>query len=196
MVLLQLILAFSCARQVAAESMEPVVWPAGKTAVAWQTRKRMFLLHSVEPVGLNTEVKVKIVKLGELSQISIAIPIDKFASGEPKRDREVVQILKADTQPNLEFNSRSYTPAEWSKFKETPDPSIAGVLKIGGQDFPVTFQIHITELAEQRVIEGLLATTFSAFKIDPPTVGAGLIAKVKDELYLYVHIFERDIENL
>ncbi len=174
---------------------QKVDWPADKSAVAWQTEKRMFLVKNTEPLGMNTEVQVEVTKNGEDQVIRATIPINKFNSGDQTRDKDVVQILKGDVQPNLEFTSRSLSSLEYQDLKAGKLKDLSGILKIGGQDFPVKFDIAMSGEGGAQIVDGSLHATFTQFKIDPPSVGGGLVAKVQDKLKLYLHFHAKDIKG-
>ncbi len=174
---------------------QKVDWPADKSAVAWQTEKRMFLVKNTEPLGMNTDVQVEVIKNGEDQVIRATIPINKFNSGDQTRDKDVVQILKGDVQPNLEFTSRSLSSLEYQDLKAGKLKDLSGILKIGGQDFPVKFDIAMSGEGGAQIVDGSLHATFTQFKIDPPSVGGGLVAKVQDKLKLHLHIHAKDIKG-
>ena len=171
-----------------------VTWPAGRSAVAWMTKKRMFLIKNVEPVGLNTSISI--FKDDDKKTISIRIPINKFDSGEPDRDKDVVRILKGNIQPDLLFTSDAVNDElEKNIMQDQFSGRLSGQLKIGGQSFPVTFNVKKTKDSHGDLLEGELATTFTAFEIEPPTVAGGLVAKVRDDLTLLFRIYLIDIKK-
>jgi polyisoprenoid-binding protein YceI len=174
---------------------QQVAWPSDKSAVAWQTEKRMFLVKTVEPTGINTDVQVEVVKTGEMQVIRATIPINKFNSGDETRDKDVVEILKGQIQPKLEFTSRSLSSLEYQDLKAGNLKDLSGVLKIGGQDFPVTFDITMSGEGATQLIDGSLNGTFTQFKIDPPSVAGGVVAKVQDKLKLHLHIHAKDVKG-
>ena len=100
-----------------AASASGVVFPEGKACVAWKTRKTMFLLKKVEPVGINCSVNIRIDSKGVGKQVIVEIPIAAFDSGEKMRDKKVQEILKSDVAPALVFTSRIYTSEEWGAVK-------------------------------------------------------------------------------
>lgn len=169
-------------------------WTEGKSSVAWMTKKKMFLFKNVEPVGFNTAITV--LKDVNKKTISIAIPIDKFDSGEPDRDKEVIKILKGDVQPELLFTSDAISEdLEKNLLQDQFSGKLNGELKIGRKSFKVIFNIKNGKDGQRMFIEGDLQTSFTAFEIDPPKVAGGLVAKVSDELTLAFRIYLNDIKK-
>ena len=61
---------------------------------------------------------------------------------------------------------------------------LEGDLKIGGVDFPVA----LSAVVSGEEVAGSVQTHFDAFKIAPPTVAGGAVAKVAKELELLYRI--------
>jgi len=176
------------------EESAKIVWPAGKSAVAWVTKKRMFVFQNVEPMGLNSSVRVTLNE--SQKTVSIQIPINKFDSGEPDRDTEVVKILKGDAQPDLLFTSDPISEdLQKNILQDHSVGRLGGKLQIGGKAFPVSFEVKKGKEGQLEFLDGELRTTFTAFDIEPPSVAGGLVAKVKDELTLRFRIFLGDIHK-
>ena len=66
----------------------------------------------------------------------------------------------------------------------TSKGAVEGVLTIAGQETPVT--LSFTE--EGQYLVGKLRTSFSALKLEPPSVGWGSIALVRDPLVLHFRV--------
>lgn len=176
-----------------AKQFFPIDWPIGKSAVAWQTRKTLFLVNSVQPVGINTDIKASVTKADNARIVKIVVPIAKFNSGEPDRDKEVLKILKADIQPAIEFISNPINEKAWQDLMANELKAISGKLSLAGQEFPVSINVEVSGEGIERVLNGRLEARFTDFKIPPPAVAGGLIANVKDVLNLHVHIFAKDV---
>lgn len=162
-----------------------------KTAscVAWRTRKRMFLVSSARPVGVNCDITSRRVETPQGKQIEVRAPIHKFSSGEPDRDKEVLDILKAGVQPDLLVRTAPLTSDPF----DTESGTLAGELSIGGKTYPIEIPYRV-EKAGQVDLVGVVKTTFTAFGIDPPVVGGGMVAKVYDELELHYRLIRDSIE--
>jgi polyisoprenoid-binding protein YceI len=173
---------------VAAAGAGAVPFPDGKTCAAWKTKKTMFLFRKLEPVGMNCAARASIETLGGVKRVRVLVPIAKFDSGEPSRDKEVLKILKADAQPELEFLSRGYTAGEWDALAHTRAAAVEGTLKIGGKEFPVSAPFSFVGEGADAAAVGSFVTSFSAFEIKPPAVGGGLVAQVQDYLELHYRI--------
>lgn len=150
-----------------------------QSSVTWKTSKRMFLVSTQEVVGINNSVKVE-TGMAPSRYIKLIIPIAKFNSGEPERDQEVQKILKANISPNLIFQSRLFKPKEYQKILAGEVDSIDGELTIGKGNFPIAVQLELSG----NFLTGKFKGTFSQFKIAPPKVVGGVVAKVKDKLEL------------
>lgn len=174
-----------------------IAWPNGKSCVAWKTSKRMFLMKTVEPVGMNCDVKAQdqsaIGANGETHKISISVPIDKFDSGEPSRDKDVTSQLKADVQPNLEYTSQELTATDWERLFKGELREIDGALKIAGKAYPVKMSIVGSKEDDDQVVAGSVDTTYTAFDLKPPVIAGGLVAKVHDSLSLHFRLYGKDV---
>lgn len=155
-----------------------------KTCVAWKTRKRLFLLKKLEPAGVSCAVKVEAVPEKDARRLRVVVPIASFDSGEPARDKHVLEILKASVQPELVFLSKPYGAKEWSDLREGRSAALEGELRIGGADYPVS----LSAAAGDGAASGSVKTRFDAFNIPAPSVAGGLVAKVADELELSYRI--------
>lgn len=151
-----------------------------KTCVAWKTRKRLFVFKKLEPAGVSCAVKVEAVPEKDARRLRVVVPIASFDSGEPARDKHVLEILKAAVQPDLVFLSKPYGAKEWTDLREGRASVIEGDLRIGGADFPVSLSAAVADGAAF----GSVKTRFGSFQIPAPSVAGGLVAKVAEELEL------------
>lgn len=160
-----------------------------QSSVSWKTSKRMFLLSTQTPVGINRAVEVQ-TGIKDTRYIRLLIPIDKFDSGEPERDQEVLKILKADIQPKLIFSTSLLKSAEYERLVRGDINEIDGTLSIAKIEHPVTVKITRTG----NFLVGTIKTKFTTFGITPPKVAGGLVAKVNDELELVGRIDLADLK--
>ena len=170
----------------ASHSKGPKIFEESDHCVAWKTKKRMFLVSSQEPVGKNCSITVS---LKEDTDGKFALegvfPIDKFDSGEKDRDAEVLLILGAEKQKNLEFLSSAMTKEEWMNLISSSEAyAMAGKLKIAGKEFDVSFEVETRGEGDNKRYFGHLHSKFSTFNIEPPSVAGGMVAKVRDTLKL------------
>lgn len=157
---------------------------ADKACVAWKTRKRMFMVKKVEPVGVNCALKVSAEAEKDARRLRVLVPIASFDSGEPSRDKAVLDILKAAVQPELSFLSKPYSAAEWADLLAGRADALEGALTVGGADFPVVLSVSVSDGAAAGSAKG----RFTDYKITPPTVAGGAVAKVANELELLYRI--------
>lgn len=154
--------------------------------VAWKARKTMFLVKEVEPVGVNCGIAVSVGSGPDgKAWIQVRIPIKGFDSGSSGRDEEVAKILKSEKQSDLLFKSETMNPADWRLFLAKPQGSLKGTLSIGGEDSPVEFKTVHSRTPGKLQVEGSFVGTYGAFKMVPPVVGGGAIAKAADYLELH-----------
>ncbi len=162
-----------------------ISFPKDQNCVAWKTKKTLFLVKSEEPVGINCSITLTVNSPSTgTKQVLVKVPIEKFDSGEVDRDKEVLLLLKADQQKDLEFLSKEIPDAQWSDYRTGKMTMLQGTLKIAGESYPVELQLRKAEDPAQAMLSGSLETSFTAFKIPPPSVAGGLVAKVKDSLTL------------
>lgn len=160
-----------------------------QSSVSWKTTKRMFLLSTQTPVGINRAVEVQ-TGLNDNRYIRLLIPIDKFDSGEPERDQEVLKLLQANIQPKLIFSTSLMRQAEYDRLVRGDINQLDATLSIAKIEHPVTVEITRTG----NFLVGTIKTKFTTFGITPPKVAGGLVAKVNDELELVGRIDLADLK--
>ncbi len=163
---------------------EPPVYAADKACVAWKTSKRLFLVKRLDPVGVNCAVTVEAVTEKDSRRLRVRVPIAAFDSGDLKRDSHVAQILGAETRPELVFLSRPLAAKDWAALREGKTPELEGVLAVRGADYPVTLSVAVAG----GTVSGSARTSYRAFKLEPPSVAGGIVAKVAEELELLYHL--------
>jgi hypothetical protein len=184
-----------CSNNAQAVDEHKISWASNKSAVAWRTEKKMFLFKSEAPVGINSEIKTSVSRDGGVRTVKVIIPIAKFNSGEPDRDKDVIAVLKGDIQPELEYTSARIDEETWQGLLSGKIKSLGGSLKLGNELFPLEFTISTSGTGTDQLIEGVTETKFSYLKVPAPSVGGGVVAKVKDELSLHLHIYAKDIQG-
>ena len=164
--------------------------------VAWKTKKRIMLLKSLEPVGMNCSIKAKFKKKGSEFYIEVSVPIEKFDSEEPMRDKEVSKILKANIQPNLIISTKAYSLNHWKMVFNSSNFKTNLNLKIANSEFALVTIAKKIEVKGTNVILGKVITNFSSLSLKPPGFAWGLITKVSDYLELHYKIDLTKIEGL
>ena len=154
--------------------------------VAWKAKKVVALVKNVEPIGKNCKITValKSVEAGGFQFVG-RFPVAGFDSQEPDRDKEVNKILKADTHPDLIFESLVMSKEQWSEILQNGTGEIPGNLSAAGVSAALTFAVSAEKNGENYVFTGSVVSNYTTFKITPPKVAGGLIAKAKD--YLEFH---------
>ena len=153
-----------------------------KNAAAWVAKKTMFLVKDMVPVGYNYDIDVTLDKTGK---IVVKIPIEKFDSKEPDRDKEVNKILKVNESKSMIFTSKKITEKQMSKLKTQSLEKIKGSLKIGSQKYDVEFALTYPN---KNSVYGQFIGKMTSFDIEPPGLLGGLVSKVDDYIELHVQI--------
>ncbi len=167
-----------------------VRFPEGKTCAAWKAKKRMFLVRTLEPVGISCDVKVSWLGEGNESRILIVVPINTFDSGEAERDQEVVKILGGDAHPDIKITSEFLTTEVRSEFESGKTVTVKGEVELAGRKVEKPFLVVRDPAGLVARVQ--LQTKFQEFQIEPPTVAGGAVAKVHDVLELHAQILLPD----
>lgn len=164
-----------------------VPWPEDSpVCVAWEADKLFMLVSDERPVGVNCS-GVFLMEQTSAGNVGVVdVPIRGFNSGEETRDEEVAELLSANKSTSLVFKTKPYSRTEWRANVMTSKGAVEGVLTIAGNDTPVT--LSFTE--EGAYLVGQLRTSFSALKLEPPSVGWGSIALVRDPLVLHFRVLK------
>jgi len=165
-------------------SSEPE-FPAGQSCAAWKTKKRMFLVRTVEPVGISCEVKVERSLLEGVWALRIWIPVASFNSGEAERDAEVLKLLKGERYPDILISTEKLEPQLVEDFYKGIEIQVPGRIEVGGKSLERKFSVRKGNQGLARVS---LLTRFKDFDLKPPQVAGGMIAQVRDDLELHAQI--------
>lgn len=163
--------------------------------VAWKAIKTLALVKTVKPVGKNCSIKTEIKK-DEFEgnfYFTSEFPVKSFDSQEEDRDKEVQNILLADKHPIITFKTNSMPKADWKKILDGTTKTLSGTLRVAGRARLFDVPIEVSKVGEQYRVKGLIKTKYSNFRIKPPSVGGGLIAKAKDYLELHFHLLSGKI---
>lgn len=180
---MRLLLALVLSLPLALSAKAPLV--PGDNAVAWQANKRMMFSRSM-PVGVNKVATVEIGAAGKDSfVVKVLIPIDKFDSGAPSRDKEVLKALGAPAQPAMAFESATLTAKELSALRAAGG-TLAGTLTLNNKAHPIQF----TVTADGKTVAGEAHLKMSALDVKAPSFVGGLVMQVADEVDLY---FQYDV---
>ena len=170
--------------------------------VAWKTKKRMFLTHFLEPIGINCSIKAQFKKEDSGFYIEVSAPIKNFDSKEPKRDKEIIKILKANIQPTLIIRTKSYSLEEWKSDWRSNKFKSKITIEIGKKRFPLIVEAQKYEERKRLILRGKVVTRFSHLSLSPPSLAWGLITKVSDYLELHYNLdvlkidgFKKVIDN-
>ncbi|MBF2054179.1 MAG: YceI family protein [Candidatus Sericytochromatia bacterium] len=170
---------------------------SGQHCVAWRTQKTMAMVKRQEAIGTSCSVTVKASKTGDGKyQASVTIPISSFNSKEKDRDKEVLKILQADKQANIEFTTLPLTAAQWQTMLKNGQGAVRGSLKIAGKSYPINTVAKLRKSGSNIEVYGFVQTKFTALGIPAPQVGpGGSIAKVDDYLELHFNLVSSKVQN-
>lgn len=153
--------------------------------IAWKAKKTMFFLNDLEPTGINCNIKTTLVKNGETIRLNGLFPIKSFDSDDSTRDEDVFSILKGETQPTLIFKSSPLVKSliEQVLAKISGHFVLNGELKIARRWYPVKFNIKHQKKSDQIIVfDGVAKSKFSELGLEAPSVLAGIVADVEDDL--------------
>ena len=157
--------------------------------VAYKTRKTLFLVRSVDVVGKNCQVSSQVLpELGGRYLIEVRIQAGAFESGESERDRDVVKILKADKFQELIFRTSAWPSLQWEQLFRQSNFVLGGELTIAGAAHPVQASVRLMRSGQAVVASGVITTQFKELGIEPPKLGMGILAQVKDKLELHFQL--------
>ena len=145
----------------------------------------MFFLNDLEPTGINCNIKTTLVKNGETIRLNGLFPIKSFDSDDSTRDEDVFSILKGETQPTLIFKSSPLVKSliEQVLAKISGHFVLNGELKIARRWYPVKFNIKHQKKSDQIIVfDGVAKSKFSELGLEAPSVLAGIVADVEDDL--------------
>jgi polyisoprenoid-binding protein YceI len=164
-------------------------FPEGQSCAAWKTKKRMFLVRSVEPVGISCELKVERnfneSHPPQLQSLRISVPVASLNSGEAERDAEVVKLLKGESFPHIVIATEKLEPSAVEQFHKGEKLQVRGRIEVGGQSIERNFSVQKDSQGFARVS---LEARFKDFGIQAPRVAGGVVAQVQDQLELHAQI--------
>ncbi|MCB0365540.1 MAG: YceI family protein [Bdellovibrionales bacterium] len=171
------------------ESAADPLFPDEGHCVAYKTRKTFFLVRTVDVVGKNCSVSSQIIpEVGGQYYFELRVPTKSFESGESERDRDVAKILKAEKHKDMVFRTSSWPQSKWEELLKSKSFTLEGKLTIAGKAYPVSAQVEMVRNGHGVVANGLIYSKFKHFGIEPPKLGMGVVAKVRDKLDLYFQL--------
>lgn len=166
------------------------IFKEGDHCVAYSTEKTMFLMKDVRVVGKNCDIEASM----QGGSITIKVPLNKFDSGDSRRDEHVAEILKGDIRDHLLFVSDPVISL--AKAKEGDLIAIKGKLTIGNEEFPIETNGVVVGNGDNRSVAGSIKTAFANFGMEPPTVAGGIVADVHEGLNLHYRIVLSKVKGM
>lgn len=174
---------------ISAEASFASLFQNGQHCVAYQAKKRMFLVAAVKVVGTSCQVAAQVIPdLDQQYHAEISFPISSLKSGEEERDSDVAKLLHADQESELLFTSENLKLDQWKELAAKGQFRLPGKLRIGTEYYPMEAEIQIVDGKEGKEVDGVVKTSFKNLHLKAPKLGLGLVANVKDELELHFHL--------
>lgn len=188
------LLALTLAASGAWGAVEPSLFEEGSHCVAYRVQNTMFFFKTDTVTGKNCEVSAQVLpEVGGLYLIEVNIPIRGFNSDDSERDKDVMKILKADERPEMTFKSMSHSVEKWREMFAKSSFELAGELFIGDKSYPVKLNSRYIQRDDSSEIDGQGSVRFQDLGLTPPTVGGGVLARVKPDLELHFHFTSQRI---
>ena len=168
---------------------EPVVipWDANQSlCVAWEADKLFLLVSDERPVGMACEGAMVLEQGPEGVRSVVEVPVEAFNSGEEARDEAVLEILSGGGAQTIVFKSKFLQRSDWRTLISGQSGTLEGDLTIAG----ITTSVKLNFKRDGQHITGRVETSFSALKLEPPSVGWGSITLVRDPLVLHFRFLQ------
>ena len=160
--------------------------------LAYKTEETILLFVDSDVVGKTCEISARLESEGEHTRYVVSFPIRSLDSGVNMRDKDVIEILSAESDPIIRFVSDFVTGEQVVEALIQGTTMLSGVLEIAGKSHKVLFPLKLSEHSGVWLVTGKLVTSFSEFGLELPAVLGGVVADTRDYLELLVHLrFDR-----
>ena len=164
------------------------IFQHGEHCLAYKTEETFLLFIASDVVGKTCEISARLESEGEHTRYVVSFPIRSLDSGVDIRDKDVIEILSADSDPIIRFVSDFVTDDQVVEALIQGTTKLSGVLEVGGNPYKVLFPLKLSEHSGTRLVTGKLVTSFTDFGLELPAVLGGVVANTRDYLELLVHI--------
>jgi polyisoprenoid-binding protein YceI len=131
---------------------------------SWVSYSMNHPMHSWE--GVCKDVNAAIVvdtKTKAISQVAVALKLDKFDSGNGNRDSHALEVMEALKYPKVTFTS--------NKIKASAEVlTVEGTLNFHGINKPVTIIASQENFTNKIVVEGKFELSLTDFKVERPSL--------------------------
>ena len=156
--------------------------------LAYKTEETILLFVNSDVVGKTCEISARLESEGEHTRYVVSFPIRSLDSGVDMRDKDVIEILSAESHPIIRFVSDFVTGEQVVEALVQGTTTLSGILEVGGKPYKVLFPLKLSEHSGVWLVTGKLVTSFSEFGLELPAVLGGVVANTHDYLELLVHI--------
>ena len=164
------------------------IFQQGEHCLAYKTEETFLLFIDSAVVGKTCEISARLESEGENTRYVVSFPISSLDSGVDMRDKDVIEILSAESHPIIRFVSDFVTGEQVVEALIQGTTKLSGVLEVGGNSYKVLFPLKLSEHSGTRLVTGKLVTSFSEFGLELPAVLGGVVADTRDYLELLVHL--------
>ena len=164
------------------------IFQHGEHCLAYKTEETFLLFIASDVVGKTCEISARLESEGEHTRYVVSFPIRSLDSGVDIRDKDVIEILSADSDPIIRFVSDFVAGEQVVEALIQGTTMLSGVLEIAGKSYKVLFPLKLSEHSGVWLVTGKLVTSFSKFGLELPEVLWGVVGKVLDHLELLVHL--------
>ena len=164
------------------------IFQQGDHCLAYQTEETILLVFDLVVVGKTCEISARLESEGENTRYVVSFPIRSLDSGVDMRDKDVIEILSAESHPIIRFVSDFVTGEQVVEALIQGTTTLSGVLEVGGKPYKVLFPLKLSEHSGVWLVTGKLVTSFSEFGLELPAVLGGVVADTRDYLELLVHL--------
>lgn len=153
---------------------------------------RIALVATSTVRGVNNEVSgtIEWIETDSRPFVNAHLTIDasKFDSGNSTRDNDVRDILNVEEYPEITFELSTILGLGDEELSNLDGEYVAaGHLTAHGVTNEMSVPVTIKYANGSLTVEGSVATSYTAFGIDPPRV-AGFVSRAPDELRLHVSL--------
>ena len=164
------------------------IFQQGEHCLAYKTEETFLLFIDSDVVGKTCEISARLESEGEHTRYVVSFPIRSLDSGVNMRDKDVIEILSAESDPIIRFVSDFVTGEQVVEALIQGTTMLSGVLEIAGKSHKVLFPLKLSEHSGVWLVTGKLVTSFSEFGLELPAVLGGVVADTRDYLELLVHL--------
>ena len=168
------------------------IFQQGEHCLAYKTEETILLFVDSDVVGKTCEISARLESEGEHTRYVVSFPIRSLDSGVDMRDKDVIEILSAESHPIIRLVSDFVTGEQVVEALVQGTTTLSGVLEVGGKPYKVLFPLKLSVHSGVWLVTGKLVTSFSKLGLELPAVLGGVVADTRDYLELLVHLrFDR-----